>query len=74
MKKQGCFIPLVLIVVVFSCLVCAIAGWQACWVRGSGRVVEEERVVSDFTGVKLTTFGNVYIKKGEKVEVTVEIL
>lgn len=72
MKKQGCFITFVLIVVVFSCLVCAIAGWQARWVRGSGHVIEEERAVSDFTGVKLTTFGNVYIEKGEKETLRIE--
>jgi hypothetical protein len=72
MKRQSCFITSMVLVVLFSCLVCAIAGWQARWVRGSGRVIEEERVVSGFSGVKLTTFGNVYIEKGEQETLRIE--
>ena len=35
-------------------------------VYGSGRVVEEELKVSDFTGVKLATFGDLYIETGDE--------
>jgi hypothetical protein len=72
MKKQGCFISFVLIVVVFSCLVCAIAGWQERWVRGSGRVVEEERAVSGFSGVHLAAMGNLYIEPGNEEALRIE--
>jgi hypothetical protein len=41
-------------------------------VRGSGRVVEEERQVSDFTGVELATLGNLTIEVGEQEELRIE--
>lgn len=41
-------------------------------VRGSGKVVEEERQVSGFTGVELATLGNLTIELGERESLRIE--
>ncbi len=41
-------------------------------IRGSGEMVEQERTVSDFTSVKLTTSGTLYIEPGESESLIIE--
>jgi hypothetical protein len=41
-------------------------------VRGSGKVVTEERKVKDFTGVELATMGDLYIELGKKEKLIIE--
>jgi hypothetical protein len=40
--------------------------------RGSGRVIVEDRAVSDFTGVTLATFGNLTIEQGDHESLRIE--
>jgi hypothetical protein len=56
------------IIVVFSAQVCS----GAEKVRGSGKVVSEERKVEDFTGVELATIGDLFIEVGEKEMLKIE--
>lgn len=70
MMKKRVIIILFLSVLILGCLVCPAAGWAT--VRSSGRVVEEERAVSDFTGVNLATFGNLYIEQGDQESLRIE--
>jgi len=41
-------------------------------IRGSGRVAEEERAVSDFRGVELATLGTLHIEVGERESLRIE--
>jgi len=41
-------------------------------IRGSGRVAEEERAVSDFRGVELATIGTLHIGVGERESLRIE--
>jgi hypothetical protein len=41
-------------------------------IYGSGRMVEKEREVSDFTSVKLATFGDLYIETGDEENLRIE--
>ena len=46
--------------------------WPRVSVRGSGRVVAEEREVGGFTGVKLSTIGTLYIEVGNTESLRIE--
>lgn len=70
MKQRGVIVILVSVLLAASSMVCSASGWQA--ISGSGRVIEEEREVSGFTGVRLATFGDLYIEVGEKEELRIE--
>jgi hypothetical protein len=63
MRKRWMIILLASIAVVASSLACTASGWQGA--RGSGRVIEKEFDVDDFTGVELATFADLYIEVGE---------
>jgi hypothetical protein len=68
MKQQKFIIPI--LVILIGSLACSGGGWGV--VRGSGRVIEEEREISDFTGVNLATFGNLYIETGDEEALRIE--
>jgi len=68
--KKGFVIIWFLSVLILGCLVCPAAGWVA--MRGSSQVVVEERAVSNFTGVNLATFGNLYIEQGDHESLRIE--
>ena len=72
MKKQALILWLVSAVVVASSLACTVSGMELGGIRGSGRVVEEVREVSAFTGVELATWGNLTIEVGEKEELRIQ--
>ncbi len=72
MKKQALIVWLVSAVVVASSLACTVSGVEFGGVRGSGRVVEEMREVSGFTGVELATWGDLTIEVGEKEELRIQ--
>jgi hypothetical protein len=59
-----------------SLLLIGALGAQGCVgfrpVYGSGRVVEEEREVSGFTGVEMATFGDLYIETGDEEKLRIE--
>jgi hypothetical protein len=63
MRKRWMIILLASIAVVTSSLACTASAWQGA--RGSGRVVERDFEVDDFTGVELATFADLYIEVGE---------
>jgi hypothetical protein len=78
--KQRSLVGLAALVMALSILGCVCGpidfgtarfGWPGA-VRGSGRVVEEERAVSGITGVELATFGNLTIEVGEEEELRIE--
>ena len=74
MKKRVLMV-LVMLAVALSTLGCwvgtvYIGGFGT--VRGSDKVVEEEREVSDFTGVELATLGNLIIELGDEEELRIE--
>lgn len=60
--------PVLLILVLFL--------FQGCFsfeqVRGSGRVVKDERSVNGFHGIHLATFGKLYVEFGDKEELVIE--
>lgn len=60
--------PVLLILVLFC--------FQGCFsfeqIRGSGRVVKDERQVSGFHGVNLATIGKLYIEFGDREELVIE--
>ena len=69
--RQRRWIEVAALVLAASSLACSfIAGWPG--VRGSGKVVEEERSVSDFTGVALSGIGNLYIEVGDEEALRIE--
>jgi hypothetical protein len=69
--KQRRWIEVAALVLAASSLACSfIAGWPG--VRGSGKVAEEERSVSDFTGVALSGIGNLYIEVGDEEALRIE--
>jgi hypothetical protein len=69
--RQRRWIEVVALVLAASSLACSfIAGWPG--VRGSGKVVEEERSVSDFIGVALIGIGNLYIEVGDEEALRIE--
>jgi len=69
--RQRRWIEVVALVLAASSLACSfIAGWPG--VRGSGKVVEEERSVSGFTGVALSGIGNLYIEVGDEEALRIE--
>jgi hypothetical protein len=72
MKRQALTLWLVSAVVVASSLACTVSGMEFGGVRGSGRVVEEVREVSGFTGVELATWGDLTIEVGEKEELRIQ--
>ena len=72
MKKQALLILLVSVFVAASSLACTVTGVELGGVRGSGRVTEEVRQVSGFTGVELATFGDLTIEVGEKEELRIK--
>jgi hypothetical protein len=70
MKHTGLIIVLVIAFTISSSVVCC--GIGSSVVFGSGRVVEEIFEVSDFSGVKLATFGDLVIEMGEEESLRVE--
>jgi len=79
MERRG-FVALVVLVMALSALGCVCGpisfgtggfGWPGA-VRGSGRLVEEERPVSGVTGVELATFGDLTIELGDEEELRIE--
>ena len=69
--RQRRWIEVAALVLAASSLACSfIAGWPG--VRGSGKVVEEERSVSGFTGVALSGIGNLYIEVGDEEALRIE--
>jgi hypothetical protein len=70
MRMQTVVIITTSAIVAISSLGCCMVGWSGA--RGSGRVVEKEFAVKDFTGVELATFGNLTIEVGDKEELRVE--
>ena len=56
--------------VLLSTLACAIPGMTTT--RGSNRLAEEERDVSDFTGITLATIGTLYIEVGSFESLRIE--
>jgi hypothetical protein len=67
MKRRVWIVPLILIV---ALCIQGCVGFKA--VRGSGKEAEEERQVSDFTGVELATVGSLYIELGDKEELRIK--
>ena len=73
MKKRALTMLLAAAVLTASSLACGVNGSvEFGGVRGSGRLVEEVRQVSDFTGVELATFGDLTIEIGEREELRIE--
>jgi hypothetical protein len=72
MKRQALIVWLVSAAVVAGSLACTVSGVELGGIRGSGRVVEEVREVSDFTGVELAMWGNLTIEVGEKDELRIQ--
>jgi len=72
--KRRVLVVLVAFAVTLSTLGCVCGGISIGpgGVRGSGRVIEEERPVSDVTGVELATLGKLTIEMGEREELRVE--
>lgn len=70
MKTQRIMALFISVLLVTGSLACVVCGWPG--VYGSGRVVEEEREVSGFTGIELATFGNLYIKVGDEEKLRIE--
>jgi hypothetical protein len=73
--KKRVWMVLVVLAVALSTLGCwvgtvYIGGFGT--VPGSGKVVEEEREVSDFTGVELETLGNLIIELGDEEKLRIE--
>ena len=50
---------------------CVISGWDQ-GISGNGRVVEETRDLSEFTGVQISSGIDVYLSQGDQFEVVVE--
>jgi hypothetical protein len=72
MKKQALLVLLVSVFVAASSLACTVTRVEVGGVRGSGRVTEQVREVSGFTGVELATFGDLTIEVGEKEELRIK--
>lgn len=70
MKMQAFIILVTAAVVVISSLGCCMIGLGGA--RGSGRVVEKEIAVKNFTGVELATFGNLTIEVGDQEGLRIE--
>ncbi len=66
--KQRTLVALLALVIMLSAQGCV--GVRT--IRGSGRVVEEERPVSGFTSVELATLGNLYIEMGDEEKLRIE--
>ena len=70
-------VALLFAVSTLGCICCGIDfgaarfGWPGA-VRGSGRVVQEERPVSNVNAVRLATFGDLTIELGEEEELRIE--
>jgi hypothetical protein len=67
MKKLALFS----LAVMFSLSSCYFDGWNQS-ISGNGRVVEETRDISGFTGVHVSSGIDVYLSQGSSFEVTVE--
>ena len=72
MKRQAWIVCVVSAIVAASSLACTVTGVELGGVRGSGRLAEDVRDVSGFTGVDLATWGNLTIEVGEKEELRIE--
>ena len=72
MKTQGAILMVVVALLGCSCLACPVSWMDQQGIPGSGRVVEETRQVSGFTGIELATFGDLHIQVGEKEELRIE--
>ncbi len=68
--KQRKLILLSIFIIAISSVACSIAGCGV--VRGSGRVVEEERNVSGFSEVSLTNSATLYIENGDEEVLRIE--
>jgi hypothetical protein len=62
---------LLLAILAFSSTSCVIGGWDN-HITGNGNVVEENRDVSGFTGIHVSSGIDVYLTEGESFEVRVE--
>jgi uncharacterized protein YxeA len=68
MKSLKVFLIAIICVSVTSC----ITGQEHKSVRGNGNVVKKERPASPFTGIRVKTGIDVYLKQGDKESITVE--
>ena len=68
--KRTVWIGLLILVAMFATLACGIANLATT--SGSGRVVEEEREISNVTSVELATVGTLYVEFGEEESLTIE--
>jgi hypothetical protein len=57
---------------VFSVLACRSGAGLSKTVRGSGKVIKEDRAVSGFSGVELATTGTLHIEVGERETLRIE--
>jgi len=74
MKQPIRFIVVVSVMVLsmLACQVVSIAPAGGGTVRGSGKVVEETRAVSGFTGVELATVGTLHVQVGDSESLRIE--
>jgi len=69
--KHPMLVLLLALALMGSSMACSLlGGWRV--VRGSGRVVEEEREVSGFTGVALNGVGHLTIERGDTERLRIE--
>jgi hypothetical protein len=68
MKSLKFFLIAIMYLSVTSC----ITGQEHKSVRGNGNVVKKERPASPFTGIRVKTGIDVYLKQGDKESITVE--
>jgi len=68
MKSLKIFLIAIICLSVTSC----ITGQERKSVRGNGNVVKKERPASPFTGIRVKTGIDVYLKQGDKESITVE--
>lgn len=71
MSKRFLF-AVTIAIVVLSVLACRSGTGLTRTVRGSGHVVERDRVVSGFSGVELATIGALHIEAGERKALRIE--
>jgi Putative auto-transporter adhesin, head GIN domain len=68
--RHPLFIAVLALALMGSSIACSFFGWRV--VRGSGKVVEEEREVAGFTGVVLNGIGHLIIARGDTERLRIE--
>ena len=66
--KKLTFLAIIMLLSLSSCI---IDGWDQ-GISGNGRVVEDDRDISGFTGVKVSSGIDVYLSQGSNFKVKVE--